>query len=76
MAPVDHIEHYGDGKKYKVVFSEPLKAIGPIPPGNLPGAMQVSCTPKMSQVDEIESRPEKGCDEEAIYGRTNCGHPA
>jgi hypothetical protein len=30
IAPVDHIEPYGDGKKYKVVFSEPAKEIGPI----------------------------------------------
>jgi len=40
VAPVDHIEPYGDGRKYKVVFSEAAKPIGPIPLGNLPGAMQ------------------------------------
>jgi hypothetical protein len=26
----------------------------------------LSCSPKMSQLDDIESRPGKGCDEEAI----------
>jgi hypothetical protein len=31
VAPVDHIEPYGDGKKYKLVFSEPAKSIGPVP---------------------------------------------
>lgn len=41
LAPVDHIEQYGEGGKYKVVFSEPAKPIGPIPYGNAPaGAMQ------------------------------------
>ena len=33
-APVDHIEPYGEGGKYKVVFSEPAKEIGPIPLGD------------------------------------------
>lgn len=41
IAPVDHIEPYGDGKKYKVVFSEAAKSIGPIKFGDAPkGAMQ------------------------------------
>jgi hypothetical protein len=40
-APVDRIEPYGDSGKYKVVFSEPARPIGPIPFGNAPsGAMQ------------------------------------
>lgn len=40
-APVDHIEPYGEGGKYKLVFSEKAKAIGPIPFGDAPqGAMQ------------------------------------
>ena len=40
-APVDHIEPYGEGGKYKMVFSEPAKKIGPIPYGNASsGAMQ------------------------------------
>ena len=40
-APVSRIEPYGEGGKYKLVFSEPAKAIGPIPYANAPqGAMQ------------------------------------
>ncbi len=40
-APVDHIEPYGEGGKYKVVFAEPAKKIGPIPYGDAPsGFMQ------------------------------------
>lgn len=41
VAPVARIEPYGDGGKYKLIFSEPAKSIGPIPLGNAPsGAMQ------------------------------------
>jgi hypothetical protein len=41
IAPVDHIEPYGDGQKYKVVFSEQAKPIGPIEFGDAPrGFMQ------------------------------------
>ena len=40
-APIDHIEPYGEGGKYKVVFAEPAKKIGPIPYGDAPsGFMQ------------------------------------
>ena len=40
-APVSRIEPYGEGGKYKVVFSESAKPIGPIPYGDAhPGAMQ------------------------------------
>ncbi len=40
-APVDRIEPYGEGGKYKLVFSEKAKPIGPIPFGDAPsGAMQ------------------------------------
>ena len=40
-APVSRIEPYGEGGKYKVVFSEGAKPIGPIPYGDAqPGAMQ------------------------------------
>jgi len=40
-APVDHIEPYGEDNKYKLVFAEPAKAIGPIPFGDAgAGAMQ------------------------------------
>jgi hypothetical protein len=34
IAPIDHIESYGDAGKYQVVFSEPAKPVGPIPLGN------------------------------------------
>lgn len=37
VAPVDHIEPYGDGRKYKVVFSEPARSIGPIQRGDAGG---------------------------------------
>lgn len=41
VAPVAHIEPYGEGSKYQVVFSEPAKEIKPIPFGNAPsGSMQ------------------------------------
>lgn len=40
-APVSSIEPYGDGGKYKIIFSTPAKTIGPIPFGDAPsGAMQ------------------------------------
>jgi hypothetical protein len=40
-APVARIEPYGEGGKYKLIFSEPAKPIGPIPFGDAPqGAMQ------------------------------------
>ncbi|MEM8971235.1 MAG: GIY-YIG nuclease family protein [Pseudomonadota bacterium] len=35
-APVSRIEPYGDSGKYKVVFAEPAKEIGPIPYGDAP----------------------------------------
>ena len=41
FAPVSHIEPYGESGKYKVVFSEKAKGIGPIPFGDASsGAMQ------------------------------------
>jgi len=40
-APVDRIEPYGDGGKYKLFFSEPAREITPIPYGDAPqGTMQ------------------------------------
>lgn len=40
-APVDRIEPYGEEGKYKLIFSEPAKPIGPIPFGDAPlGMMQ------------------------------------
>jgi hypothetical protein len=41
LAPVARIEPFGDSGKYKLIFSEPAKPIGPIPFGDAPsGAMQ------------------------------------
>lgn len=41
FAPVKQIEPYGDEGKYRLVFTEPAKAIGPIPIGDAPtGSMQ------------------------------------
>ena len=40
-APVDRIEPYGEGGKYRLIFSEPATEITPIPYGSAPqGAMQ------------------------------------
>lgn len=40
-APIDRIEPYGDGRKYKLIFSAPAVEIGPIPLGDSPpGTMQ------------------------------------
>lgn len=40
-APIDRIEPYGDEGKYRLVFSEPAKPIGPIPFADAPsGTMQ------------------------------------
>ena len=40
-APIDRIEPYGEEGKYKLIFSEKAKPIGPIPFGDAPkGAMQ------------------------------------
>lgn len=40
-APVDRIEPYGESGKYRLIFSEKAKAIGPIPLGDAPaGSMQ------------------------------------
>lgn len=41
VAPIKQIEPYGDGSKYKIVFSEPAKPIKSIPFGKAtPGSMQ------------------------------------
>jgi hypothetical protein len=43
VAPVAKIEPFGDGGKYKLIFSEPAKKIGPIPFADAPsGLMQGS----------------------------------
>ena len=50
-APVDHIEPYGNEGKYKVVFSEPARPIGPIPRGDVPkGTMQGSIYRSFAQL--------------------------
>jgi hypothetical protein len=41
VAPVARIEPHGDSGKYKLIFSEPARKIGPIPYGDAPsGFMQ------------------------------------
>jgi hypothetical protein len=41
VAPIERIEPYGEGGKYKLYFSAPATPIGPIPLGDAkPGAMQ------------------------------------
>lgn len=51
FAPVDHIEPYGDGGKYKVVFSARAEPIGPIPFADAPsGAMQ---GPRYTALDRL-----------------------
>ncbi|MEI7610167.1 MAG: GIY-YIG nuclease family protein [Rhodospirillaceae bacterium] len=37
VAPVSHIEPYGDGGKFRIVFSEPAKTIAAIPYADAPG---------------------------------------
>jgi len=40
-APVARIEPHGDSGKFKLIFSEPARAIGPVPLGDAPsGFMQ------------------------------------
>jgi len=52
-APVDRIEPYGESGKYRVIFSEPAKEIGPIPYGDLPlGAMQ---GPRYTNFQKLQS---------------------
>lgn len=52
-APVDHIEPYGEDGKYKLVFSEKAKPIGPIPLADAPpGAMQ---GPRYTTLDKLKA---------------------
>jgi len=52
-APVDRIEPYGEGGKYKLIFSEPAKEIRPIPFGRAPqGAMQ---GPRYTTYEKLQS---------------------
>lgn len=53
IAPVKQIEPYGESGKFKLVFSEPAKAIKPIPYGSAPsGAMQ---GPRYTTLDRLNS---------------------
>jgi len=53
FAPVSRIEPYGDGGKYKLVFTEPAKEIGPIPYGDAPmGSMQ---GPRYTSLEKLKS---------------------
>ncbi len=50
-APVSHIEPYGESGKYRLVFSEKAKAVGPIKYGNSPkGTMQ---GPRYTTIDRL-----------------------
>jgi hypothetical protein len=52
VAPVARIEPFGDSGKYKLIFSEPAKKIGPIGFGNAPsGAMQ---GPRYTSYDKLQ----------------------
>ena len=52
-APVDRIEPYGESGKYKLIFSEKAKPIGPIPYGDAPtGAMQ---GPRYTTLEKLQS---------------------
>ena len=53
VAPVDHIEPYGESGKYKIVFSEQAKQIRPIPFGDaLRGTMQ---GPRYTNFEKLRS---------------------
>lgn len=55
-APVDHIEPYGNEGKYKLVFSEPAQAIGPIPRGDVPkGTLQGSIYRSLEQLKSAKT---------------------
>ena len=57
-APVERIEPYGEGGKYKLIFSEPAKKIGPIPFGDAPsGAMQ---GPRYTTLEKLKSAKSLG----------------
>lgn len=53
LAPIDHIEPYGEQGKYRVVFKEPAHEIGPIPFGDAPqGSMQ---GPRYTSLEKLMS---------------------
>ena len=50
-APISHIEPYGESGKYRLVFSEKAKTVGPIKYGNSPkGTMQ---GPRYTSIDRL-----------------------
>lgn len=52
-APVDRIEPYGESGKYKVIFSEKAKEIGPINYGDAPqGSMQ---SPRYTSINKLKT---------------------
>ena len=52
-APVSHIEPYGEGGKYKVIFSKKATKIEPIPYGDAPsGSMQ---GPRYTSFSKLET---------------------
>lgn len=52
-APVDRIEPYGEGGKYKLIFSEKAQKIGPIPFANAPtGTMQ---GPRYTTIEKLKT---------------------
>lgn len=57
-APIDSIEPYGESGKYRVVFSEKAKAIGPIPFADTPGGMMQG--PRYSNLQKLQSATKVG----------------
>lgn len=52
-APVERIEPYGEGGKYKIVFAQKAQTVGPIPYGNSPsGTMQ---GPRYTNFESLKS---------------------
>jgi hypothetical protein len=51
VAPVERIEPYGDGKKYKLIFSEPARELGdPIRRGETGAGIQGPCYTRFSEL--------------------------
>lgn len=53
LAPVAEIEPYGESGKYKLIFSEPAKPIGPIPFGSAPGGSMQG--PRYTSLNRLRS---------------------
>ncbi|MDJ0902083.1 MAG: hypothetical protein QNJ55_25100 [Xenococcus sp. MO_188.B8] len=52
LAPVDKIEPFGDGGKYKLIFSEPAHEIKPIPFEDAPKASMMS--PRYTSINKLK----------------------